>query len=272
MIKRILTVLLVLAVFEGSGQGFEGTVHWSMRMDITDPAMKAQMEEAQKKMSDPAMQGKMKEMEAKMNDPEFKKMMESNPQMKQQMEAQMRMMKGGGMNNMMPRGMVIKVKGDNSISRMEGGMMDGMEILNQKDKPSYRIDRANKRYTKMGDPKNIPGGAASTAEPKITKTSETATIAGYNATKYVVEMTERGQKMTQYLWYTTDIKDFDFKKMADQHRNPNGGQMFYSQIDGVPLKVEVAMPQGNMIMEVTEIKRESIPQADVSIPAGFTEQ
>ena len=53
------------------------------------------MAEAQKKMNDPATQAQMKEMQEKMNDPEFKAMMESNPQLKAQMEAAMKMMQGG---------------------------------------------------------------------------------------------------------------------------------------------------------------------------------
>jgi hypothetical protein len=41
--------------------------------------MKAQMEEAQKKMSDPATQAQMKQMQEKMNDPQMKAMMEQKP-------------------------------------------------------------------------------------------------------------------------------------------------------------------------------------------------
>ena len=53
-------------------------------------------------MNDPATQAQMKEMQEKMNDPEFKAMMESNPQLKAQMEAAMKMMQGGRRKFMTP--------------------------------------------------------------------------------------------------------------------------------------------------------------------------
>ena len=54
---------------------------WKMTAQM-DEATKAKMDAAQAKMNDPATQAQMKELKEKMNDPEFKKMMESNPQMK----------------------------------------------------------------------------------------------------------------------------------------------------------------------------------------------
>ena len=56
-----------------------GIIKWSVKTEITDPKMKAQMEEAQKKMSDPATQAQMKQMQEKMNDPQMKAMMDANP-------------------------------------------------------------------------------------------------------------------------------------------------------------------------------------------------
>src|SRR5687767_11820412 len=89
-------------------QNFEGVIKWSMTNEITDPKMKAQMEEAQKKMNDPATQAQMKQMQEQMNNPQMKAMMEQNPQMKAQMENAIKMMQGGG--DMMPTGFTIKVK------------------------------------------------------------------------------------------------------------------------------------------------------------------
>ena len=105
--KKLMLLLMLAGVLQAKGQTFEGTVRWTMKMDITDPKMKAEMEKSQKQMDDPANQAKVKEMEAKMNDPQMKAMMEANPQMKAQMENAMKMMKGGGganMNSMMPTG------------------------------------------------------------------------------------------------------------------------------------------------------------------------
>jgi hypothetical protein len=47
--------------------------------------------------------------------------------------------------------------------------------------------------------------------------------------------------------------------------------MWYAEIDGIPLKIEMKMPLGSMVMEATEIKKQSVPASDFEIPAGFKE-
>ncbi len=268
--KKLSTLFLVFVVFQSWSQGFEGIVKWTMKMEITDPKMKADMDRAQQQMNDPSTQAQMKEMEEKMKDPQFKAMMEANPQMKAQMENMMKMAQGGNMNPnaMMPKGMTIKVKGGSTLSRMEGGMMDGKETLHLKDKGTYMIDRANKTYSQLP-----AGGGAQGPKPevKVTKTSETEKILGYNCVKYLAEVTERGQVITQTFWTTTEIKDMDFKSLARQRMGQGGGQMFYEEMEGIPLKMIMASKGGNMIMEVAEINREPVSADDVSLPAGFTE-
>ena len=264
--KNILILCLTLLASSVHAQTFEGTINWSMKTEITDPKMKAQMEEAQKRMSDPAQQAKMKEMQARMNDPQMKAMMEANPQMKAQME---NVMKGGDMSSMMPTGMKIKIKGGNTLSAMEGGM--AMEILYLKDKDqSYNLNRPNKTYTILPS----GGGAAATtneiAKPKITKTSETAKILNYTCTKYIVEVTEHGKPVTQILWSTTEIKDIDMKSIGKQRMSRGSQTISYEGVDGVPLKIEMTTPEMTMVMEVTAIKKETLPSSDFSI-ADFKE-
>jgi len=240
-----------------------------MSTEITDPAMKAQMEQAQKQMNDPATKAQMKEMEEKMNDPEFKKMLESNPQMKAQMEAAMKMMQGGGdVNSAMPSRFVVKIKNQDMAMSMDGGMFK-METLYLHDKnASYKIDRAAKTYSPMPahteDPKNK-------TEVKVTKTGETAKILDYTCTKYIVDITGQGHTIQQFVWSTTALKDFDLKSLAKQRAGNNQYRIFYEQIDGVPLKTEMNTPQGKMSMEATELKRQSLPASDFVIPSGYKE-
>src|SRR6185295_5404537 len=149
--KKLFVPALLLVAVNAWSQGFEGTIKWTMKMEITDPKRKAEMDQAQQKMNDPATQAKMKEFEAQMNDPKMKEMMAANPQMKAQMEKQMAMMKGaqggGGMGSMMPQGFIIKIKGGNRLTLMEGGMMAG-EMLYQKDKgQTLRLNRSEKTYS-----------------------------------------------------------------------------------------------------------------------------
>jgi Domain of unknown function (DUF4412) len=263
--KKLITLLVLLTV-GAQAQTFEGTIRWSMAMEFTDPAMKAQMEEAQKQMNDPEVQAGMKEMQEKMNDPEMKKMMEQNPQMKAAMEQAMKSMQGGGgMDNMMPKGMSLKIKGPNVVTLMEGGMVDGMEILNRDGQPAVRINRKDMTYSKLPD-----GQPGDTPEIVVTRGSESMKILGYTCQKYVVQLKTQGQVMNQTIWATSEIKDMNMKALALQ-RNAEGRPMFYDKVEGFPLKIEVPTPQGTMVMEVKEIKRGKLTDADFMIPAGFKE-
>ena len=263
--KLLLATLMLVLVMTGQAQSFEGIIKWSMNIEITDSEMKAKMAEAQKQMNDPA---KAKEMEAKMNDPQFKAMMESNPQMKAQMEAAMKMMKSGDMNSMMPKGFTLEVKNGNTLSKVEGGMMDKMEVLYLKDKKqSFNINRANKTYSALptrSDQSHAP------QDVKVTKTSETTKILNYTCTKYLVESTYNGKPTTQALWTTTEIKDLDLKSLSQQ-RVGNQQAIFYDKVDGVPLRIEMTMKEGKMHMEVTSVKKQALPAANFAIPADFKE-
>ncbi len=270
--KKVLLLFCVMAGCQlAMAQTFEGIVRWKMTMEISDPAMRAKMAEAERQMNDPETQKAVKEMEAKMNDPEMKKMMEQNPQVKAAMENSLKMAKGdaGGMNNSMPKGMVLKVKGANLITIMEGGMADGMEMLHLKDQAPVRINRKDKTYSKMPQGQG-PAQGGPAPEVNITKTSETMKLLGYNCTKYIMETTEGGQTMKQTIWATTEIKDMDLKGLS-KHRMGQGQPMFSDKIEGMPLRMEMAAPQGSMVMEVAEIKREKLSDADFVIPAGFKE-
>ncbi|MEJ0029005.1 MAG: DUF4412 domain-containing protein [Bacteroidota bacterium] len=267
MKKLVLVLVMIFAVMVGRTQSFEGVIHFSMKMEITDPKIKAQIEEAKKKAADPANQAKMKEMEAKMKDPQMKALLEQNPQMKAQMEAMMKVMMGSDPSAMMPTGIVVKLKGTNSLMSMQGGIMDKNEILRVGDKDmTYMINNPAKTYMVMKNQSNVPQKT-----PKITKTSETQKILNYTCTKYLIEQTGfDGKSLNTNYWATTEIKDIDLKAIAKQQAN-QGQAFIYAEIDGVPLKVETTTPQGNIIMECTEFKKESVPASTFTLPAGYAE-
>jgi len=269
MKKLFISVFLLGAAMLANSQNFEGTLKWSMKSEITDPKMKAQMEEAQKKMTDPDTQAQMKEMQEKMNDPQMKAMMDANPQMKAAMENVMKMNQGGGMDmsSMIPTGFIFKVKGGNTLTIVEGGMMP-MEVLHLKDRDkTYQLDRKNKTYSEMY---NGTGSVDPTdkLQVKVTKTSETTTILNYKCTKYIATVEEDGITVNQIYWTTTDIKDFDMKSLTKQ-KIGQGQQILYEGIDGVPLRMEMTMPEARMTMEVMEIKKESLSAAQFTIPSDY---
>lgn len=266
--KTSLSFILLAFTLTMQAQTFEGILRWSIKSEITDPKMKAQLEKAQKEMSDPANQTKMKEMQEQMNSPQMKSMMESNPQMKAQMEAALKMMQGGNTSSILPTSMVLKIKGNNTLSKMDGGMM-AAEVLYLQDKnQSYLLNRESKTYTVL-PASDKPGKP--TSKPVVTKTSETIKILNYTCTKYIVQVTEQGATVTHIFWTTKDISGLDFKSLSKQRPGKESFSTYYEGLEGTPLKMELVTPQMNMVMEAAEIKKETLPASDFKIPAGFTE-
>jgi len=261
--KNLLIAVLLIISINVLAQNFEGTMIWSMKMEITDPLKKAQMEEAQKMMQDPE---KIKEMEKQLADPQVQQMMAQNPQMKAQMEKVLAMMKSGG-GSLIPTGMTVKIKNGNSLSKLDGSFIDN-DFLYLKDKnQTYMIDRNNKTYsittTKVDDNDSL--------EAKVTKTSETTKVLNYTCTKYIVEYTINNKSMVQNIWATKEIKGLDLSSMANQQMGGGKGMTFLKEIDGTPLKMEMNLPEGQMMMEAKQIKRESLSSADFTIPADYKE-
>lgn len=266
--KKLILFFLLLVVMDGWAQTFEGTMRWTMNLEITDPEMKAKMEQAQRQLNDPETQAEIAAIKEKMNDPEMKKMMEQNPQMKAAMENAMKSINSnpGSMDNMMPKGMTVKLKSGSMVTVMEGGMADGMEMLHRPGQAPVRINRVDKTYSKM------PESTSPAAKPEVTvnKMGETMKVLGYTCSKYVVLMNQDGKQVKQVVWATSEIKDIDLKALAGQQIG-QGQTMFSDKIEGVPLLIEVAAPQGVMVMQVAEIKREKLKDGDFVIPAGYKE-
>jgi len=251
---------------------FEGTITWNCKMEISDPKMKAQMDKAQKEINSPENQAKMKELETQMNDPQFIAMMESNPDMKAMIEKQIAMMKGGNtagsmLDNVAPKNMEMKLKGTNSLTKILGGMMESEVLFLGATNKSYTLNRANKTYTT-----NAAESSTDADKYKITKTEEFATIIGYKSRKYIVETTEKGQKINLAIWATTEIKDMTAKQFSKINVGGKNSS-FMNKLEGIPLKMQVVMPnQGSMNMEVSTIKKEALAASIFEIPAGFVEK
>lgn len=264
--KPIAILILAISLSTVVGQNFEGTIKWKMTMEITDPEQAANIKEAEKQMSDPAMQAKMAELKKQMENPQMKAMMESNPQMKAMMDK----LTSGNMtsvNSMIPTGFQIKTKDGNTLSIMEGGLMGGIQVLYLKDKnQSYQIDRENKTYS----PVNSEATGTSNTTVKVTKTSETAKVMNYNCTKYIVEVITENRTLIQNCWATTEIKNIDLTGLANQ-RMGKGSAMFYKEIEGVPLKMEMEQPEAKITMEVTDITKGTLDKSEFIIPSDYKE-
>lgn len=268
MKKLVLGAVLVFLVMTGRTQDFEGSIKMTTKMDVTDPKAKAKMDEAKKKANDPANQAKVKEMQDKMNDPQFKAMLDANPQMKAQMEAMMKVIAMGDPSAMLPSAIIMKIKGDQSKTTIEGGLMDKTDVLRNADKDeTYSINHNAKTFTLM--PKH---DVESQNKPKVTKTSETTKILNYTCTKYIIENTTNdGKTVTSNYWATTDLKGVDFRSVAKKLMG-NDPTFAFPEIPGAPMRIETAVPElGTITVETVDIRKGGVTDSEFKIPSGYTE-
>lgn len=260
---------------------FEGTLRWTMSIEITDPAMKKEMVDAEKQVSDPKMLAQMNDAQGAMADPEMQAMMAQNPQMKAMMEQQMAMInksKSGSVNpfdNMFPKAFLLRTKAGKTLSVVDGGPMP-VEVLNLPAIPvRYMIDRKAHTYLKLPDDKAL--GSAEKTTYKITKTNDSLTILGYACTKYVVvlnkDSTTHEKPSTYLVWASTEVDGIDTSALAKLKFSEHGSEnAFMRDIVGVPLKMEVTTTQARVTMQAVTLQAESLADDLFRLPAGFTER
>lgn len=265
MKKLFALVTLVVGCAAGSlaAADFSGTINWSIRVDITDPEMKKQMDA----QSSPEMQAQMQAAREAMNSPEMQEMMKANPQMRETMEKQMKA--AGKPGGLFPKSSTLHIKGQRSLVRTEGGPAAG-DVLTWADKDvSYQIDREARTYRKFDTDavkESLDG------KFKVTPTKETTKVLGYTCKQYLIETTDAESKMQWSVWTTEDIKGLDAKTLKRLRMGQGGGGPdIFGKIDGVPLKVEATTPQMKMQMTATSVKQETLPDSLFELPSGFKE-
>jgi hypothetical protein len=190
-------------------------------------------------------------------------MLEGNPQMKQQLEAALKMQQGGsnGMVDMMPKTTTVYVKSGSSLVKMEGGMNSEILYLKSTHK-SYQLNREKKTY--YTHPQNTD--KSSKASLKAVKTTETAVIKGYKCVKYIVK-----DKNTEMIfWTTTEIKGIDYANLKLQAAQSHGHGI--EGLDGITLKMNVKNTEMDMTMEVSEIKTQAVDASLLVLPTDFKEE
>lgn len=99
----------------------------------------------------------------------------------------------------------------------------------------------------------------------IEKTDETKNVLGYECTKYNVTMNKDGAEVKMEVYTTDKLKAISQQTTA-----------FGKEFSGFPMYMNLAMDQAgmklNMIIEVTEVKAEKIPddKFDMTPPEGYT--
>lgn len=178
-------------------------------------------------------------------------------------EKQRKEMEQMGYSSMLPNGFEITTK--NTVSRMKMFNTKGvlMEIVSQHDKKeNYMLDHAEKKAYKL--PAETPK-SPDAPKPKITKTSETETIAGYTCTKYLVE--EPNGKSVQHVWVTKDLK----VPVAafSGGIGSKSSSMIIDGIEGLPLKITFTDNGNASEMVATAVKKEKLNTSDLQLPSGY---
>jgi hypothetical protein len=155
---------------------------------------------------------------------------------------------------MMPKEATIYFKEGKTRTEMDMSMMTMVNIYNDKDKTmTMLMDMMGKKTaTKM----DIDKVDTDKKKYTVTKTDETATIAGYKCYKALVADDE-GTKVE--VWYTKDIIG-----------NTTGTRQF-KEIEGFLMRYEVpvANMDGNMKMECKSVQAQKVSDDMFVVPAGY---
>lgn len=129
-----------------------------------------------------------------------------------------------------------------------------------KTKKAFMMERQNKKAFEI---KTELSSSKASDLPKVTETTETATIAGYKCKKYILQGYNKALKMTltQTVWATDAIK----AKMPDVESNnfiPKG-------IKGFPLKIELPIMLFTLELEAIGVDKQK-PDANLfQVPKDF---
>jgi hypothetical protein len=171
-----------------------------------------------------------------------------------------KMAKTLGGNGFLPTDITLKQKGQWSVASLHGSFMGDIDNLYLGDKKErYEVMHKMKSYKMLK-----PGVKERPESPKITKTNETATIAGYNCTKYVVVT---AATVTTSYWATTELSGVDVDWMYAMSNS--AAAFIYPEIEGIPMKMEMIQPKQTVVVEVVEVSKEPLPDSVFQIPSDY---
>lgn len=275
MKKIIVFVFIVsLAITSQAQVNFEGIIKWNLSLtSINNSSAQTELTPKQKE----EINKSITELEAKINDPSMQPAFESNPSLKLMMQQQLNTMKAmqsenglSGLNSLMPKSYLIKMKDGNSYTQIDGGAAAAAgDILYLKamDK-TYYIKKGAKTYSLA--PKS-QSTFSENATVMVTPTTETTKILNYSCTKYVVTFTEAGKTRTLFIWATKDLKQYNLSSFQISGLSNPANTSAIRKIDGVPLKIELTEEGQTVILEVIELKSMSMPTTDFLLPADYKE-
>lgn len=176
------------------------------------------------------------------------------------------------MEAFMPTGYEFKVRKNDMVMEMQGGMaamMMGRILVMGKKGKVYMIKDSEETAYLM--PKSDDKEEGETPTPKIEKQDETIEIAGYTCQKYKVTVEADGETATQYMWVTEELK-FPEMKGGNGMSGGMGGGMRVEGINGLPLKTMIDQNGMTVIMTATDLVEESLDKTMFKIPKGYAKE
>jgi hypothetical protein len=253
--KIFFGTILVFSLSVGYAQSFEGTITWKVEMTVTDPATLAKIEQAKQDAGKPETVEAAKKMREKISDPAFQKVMQNDPDFRDRVIGSLMVMEGASLTDLMPNSAIVKFRGKDMHTLVKRKLGD-YEILYLGEKDSiYRILRESGKFNPV-KPKTKP------EPPKITRTSETMTIAGYTCVRYLLEQKD-GRKGNY--WVTTQLQKVNADVFWLQQ-----DVFVFPDVNAFPMRIEMTIPQGVYNIEVTNVDRTPPPLSDLQIPVGYT--
>ena len=168
-----------------------------------------------------------------------------------------------GMAFVFPSQVTLNAAGKNWLLGIWQGEMKMESIWAGDSNHYYRLNRKAKTYSLFA-----PGGrpVPDSLQQVAENTGETMVIHGYGCNKYIVHLNRRDTSMQQIFWVTTAIHI----NGMDNLRAQGGEPIFYKNMEGVPLRVEIISRDMNLIIAATQIQKGAQAAGNVSIPADFT--
>jgi hypothetical protein len=180
----------------------------------------------------------------------------------------------GMMAAFMPEKMITRYGDNQMATEMVGGMVANMmgRIIVSNGQ-SYVVKDAEKTIFEMSEEDMEEGQEAFANQDQAKKVDgETMDILGYTCHKYVLTMAnDDGGKTEQVIWATDAFK-------APQLSVPNQGNVsatgFFgsTNIEGLPMRIEIATPgvDGGLIMEVIKLDEAPVDATHFERPDGYT--
>ena len=171
----------------------------------------------------------------------------------------------------MPAGVVKQVCYISELKMRVENVVMGVEsiLIQRQDKGvMYQLMPAQKVCMEMPIPKRPVRPAGQPPQVTVTKTDETAKIGEWNCSRYDVTVNGQSSK-----YWTTEDVDLgnempNYWKTTTMSAAPEVGQEL-GKMKGFLVRMEMLSPQGAVVVTVTTVKKQAVPDSMFEVPEGY---